>query len=52
LRARLAENRSTCPLFDTARTARNLESAYRQMQQRREAGLAPAPLAVADTGSP
>ena len=47
LRARLAQNRSSCALFDTAGTARNLEAAYRLMQQRRDAGLPPAPLAAA-----
>jgi predicted O-linked N-acetylglucosamine transferase (SPINDLY family) len=31
LRAKLIANRSRCPLFDTARFTRDLESAYRQM---------------------
>jgi predicted O-linked N-acetylglucosamine transferase (SPINDLY family) len=47
LRDRLAQHRTSCPLFDTARSARDLEAAYRAMQRRREAGLPPAPFAVA-----
>jgi len=52
LRARLAHNRLTCPLFDTARFARNLEAAYRRMQQCRVDGLMPAAFAVAETMPP
>jgi hypothetical protein len=52
LRARLARNRLTCPLFDTARFARNLEAAYHRMQQCRIDGLTPAAFAVAETMPP
>lgn len=41
LRARLAANRRTQPLFDTARTTRHIEAAYRAMWARHEAGLGP-----------
>jgi protein O-GlcNAc transferase len=41
LRHRLAENRLTWPLFDTARYARRLEAAFAMMVERREKGLAP-----------
>jgi len=39
LRHRLQSTRDTMPLFDTPRFARNLETAYRQMWQRRQDGL-------------
>jgi predicted O-linked N-acetylglucosamine transferase (SPINDLY family) len=42
LRAKLAQPRARGALFDTARYARNLESAYRAMHQRRLEGLPPA----------
>ena len=32
LRDRLAQNRSTCPLFDVDRFRRHIETAYTQMQ--------------------
>jgi protein O-GlcNAc transferase len=41
MKARLARNRTTMPLFDSPRFARNLESVYRAVWTRREAGLAP-----------
>ena len=41
IRQRLAENRLTQPLFDTAQFTRHLESAYTAMEQRQRAGLAP-----------
>ena len=41
LRAKLAQNRDTCPLFDTARFTRHLETAYRIMAARQHAGSAP-----------
>ena len=41
IRARLAANRSTAPLFDTDRYARHLESAYLQMYERHQADLMP-----------
>jgi predicted O-linked N-acetylglucosamine transferase (SPINDLY family) len=46
IRARLAQNRGTCPLFDTARFTRNLEAAYRVMMARARAGAAPQAFAV------
>jgi len=42
LRARLAENRKTAPLFDSAGYARALEQAYAAVHRRRVEGLAPA----------
>jgi predicted O-linked N-acetylglucosamine transferase (SPINDLY family) len=47
LRARLAESRATCPLFDAPRYCRNLEAAFSVMRERQQAGESPAPLAVA-----
>jgi predicted O-linked N-acetylglucosamine transferase (SPINDLY family) len=41
LRARLARNRLSQPLFDTAAYTRALESAYRQMHARAARGEAP-----------
>jgi len=41
LRGKLAANRTTYPLFDTARFARHIESAYAAMWGRHQAGLAP-----------
>jgi protein O-GlcNAc transferase len=38
LRARLARNKWTHPLFDTERFARNIEAAYRQMWETWRAG--------------
>ncbi|MCF4129637.1 O-linked N-acetylglucosamine transferase family protein [Methylobacterium sp. SyP6R] len=46
LRRRLAEGRETCPLFDTPRFVRHLESAWRRMWRRQAAGLPPAPFRV------
>jgi len=46
LRARLADNHATCPLFDAERYTRGLEAAFVLMWQRAERGLAPVPLAV------
>ncbi|MDP6621266.1 MAG: tetratricopeptide repeat protein [Alphaproteobacteria bacterium] len=45
-RAKLAEKRTTAPLFDTPRFARNLEALYRQAWQRHVAGQSPTPLIV------
>jgi predicted O-linked N-acetylglucosamine transferase (SPINDLY family) len=42
LRVTIAQARSTTALFDTARYARNLESAYEQVHDRYHAGAAPA----------
>ncbi len=46
LRARLAQNRSTHPLFDTDRYRRHLEAAYEAMWERSQAGLAAASFTV------
>jgi len=41
IRRKLADNRTTQPLFDTARYARYLEQAYLRMHDRYRAGLPP-----------
>jgi protein O-GlcNAc transferase len=46
LKARLAENRATCALFDSARFRRHLEAAYQTMWQRHQAGMPPESFAV------
>ncbi|HXJ01958.1 MAG TPA: hypothetical protein VNH44_12105, partial [Micropepsaceae bacterium] len=46
IKAKLAANRSTCALFDTARFTRNLERAFTRMVERRRQGLAPQSFAV------
>ena len=46
IKAKLARDRDTCALFDTARYTRNLEAAYAQMWQRHCNGEAPTHLAV------
>jgi predicted O-linked N-acetylglucosamine transferase (SPINDLY family) len=46
VKAKLARNRLTCPLFDTTRFARNLEAAYARMWKRYENGDQPEPFAV------
>ncbi len=46
LRARLAQNRATHPLFDTDRYRRHLEAAYATMWERSQAGLAAASFTV------
>ncbi len=46
LRARLARNRLTCPLFDTDRFRRHLESAYATMRDISERGERPRAFAV------
>jgi predicted O-linked N-acetylglucosamine transferase (SPINDLY family) len=55
IRERLARNRLTQPLFDTALFARHIEGAYTAMWQRHQAGLPPehitVPLAAEDVGS-
>jgi protein O-GlcNAc transferase len=57
LRARIAENRLTFPLFDTERSTRALEAAYQQMCEIRRGGQAPTAFSIlasdaqiADTG--
>lgn len=47
LRSRLAANRTTAPLFDTAGHTRGLESAYAVMHKRAEQGLTPEAFDVA-----
>jgi protein O-GlcNAc transferase len=47
IRRKLAANRATTPLFDTALFARRIEAAYAAMQQRHRAGLAPANISIA-----
>jgi predicted O-linked N-acetylglucosamine transferase (SPINDLY family) len=46
VRAKLAANRDSCALFDTARFTRNLEAAYAQMWRREQNGEAPASFAA------
>jgi predicted O-linked N-acetylglucosamine transferase (SPINDLY family) len=46
LRDRLAQGRSTCPLFDTGRFTRGIERAYVAMMQRLHDGLAPDHLVI------
>jgi predicted O-linked N-acetylglucosamine transferase (SPINDLY family) len=41
LKARLAENRTTCPLFNTHLFTQHIESAYRAAYDRYHEGLAP-----------
>jgi len=50
LRARLARNRATHPLFDTGRYRRHLEAAYTTMWERHQGGLPPATFDVAPLG--
>jgi protein O-GlcNAc transferase len=46
LRARLAQNRLTYPLFNTDRCRRHIEAAYQTMWERSRRGEAPAPFRV------
>lgn len=46
IRAKLAERRLVAPLFDTLKTTRYIEAAFRTMRERRAAGLAPQHFAV------
>jgi predicted O-linked N-acetylglucosamine transferase (SPINDLY family) len=48
LKAKLAANRNTAPLFQTAAYTRHLERAYRQMWERYQRGEPPAAFAVDD----
>lgn len=50
IRNRLARNRLTTPLFDTARFARHLEAAFRTMHERHRAGLPPDHIRVDGSG--
>jgi predicted O-linked N-acetylglucosamine transferase (SPINDLY family) len=47
VKVKLAANRETTPLFDTARFTTNLERAFAHMTERQRAGLAPHSFAVA-----
>ena len=46
LKLKLARNRNTLPLFDTAAYTRNLEMAYRTMSERLQAGQPPKSFSV------
>jgi predicted O-linked N-acetylglucosamine transferase (SPINDLY family) len=46
LRKKLALNRDTCALFDTARFTRHFEAALTTMRERQRAGQSPAPFTV------
>lgn len=50
IKSRLAENRVKCPLFDTARYARDIEAAYTQMWERSQKGKPPQGFEVASSG--
>ena len=50
IKAKLAANRDTTALFDTARLTRHLEAAYATMVERHRRGEAPAAFAVAPFG--
>jgi len=50
IRAKLADNRRAAPLFDTARFARDLETAFATMWERQQRGDPPAAFAVAASG--
>ena len=50
LREKLARNRAAAPLFDTDRTRRSIEAAYRQMLQLAKRGEPPASFAVTPDG--
>ena len=47
IKAKLARNRTSFPLFDTERFTRQLEAAYTAMWERFQRGEAPAHIAVA-----
>jgi predicted O-linked N-acetylglucosamine transferase (SPINDLY family) len=47
IRAKLAANRLTTPLFDTARFTRQIEAAYTAMHARQQAGLGPDDIVLA-----
>ncbi|MCO5065587.1 MAG: tetratricopeptide repeat protein [Rhizobiaceae bacterium] len=50
IRTKLAQNRSTAPLFDTRRTTRAIEEAYRLAHQRQIDGLPPAHIDLSGMG--
>jgi predicted O-linked N-acetylglucosamine transferase (SPINDLY family) len=49
-RLRLAQNRATCPLFDTDRFRRHIESAYTTMWELQQRGERPASFSVEPVG--
>jgi protein O-GlcNAc transferase len=51
LKAKLARNKSTHPLFDTVRFTKNLEAAFLAMCERRQRGEAPASFTVERPGA-
>jgi protein O-GlcNAc transferase len=51
VRAKLARNRGTEPLFDTARVTRNLEAAYTIMWDRTQRHEAPESFSVSDASA-
>jgi predicted O-linked N-acetylglucosamine transferase (SPINDLY family) len=52
LRAKLARNRDTCPLFDTERITRHIEAAYAAMFERPQRGETPASFSLNRDGTP
>jgi protein O-GlcNAc transferase len=50
LREKLARNKASAPLFDTDRTRKSIEAAYRQMLQRAKRGEPPASFTVKEAG--
>jgi protein O-GlcNAc transferase len=50
IKARLSANRGSCPLFDTARFTRHIESAFRTMYDRHQRGERPEHLDVVGIG--
>jgi protein O-GlcNAc transferase len=50
IKARLSANRGSCPLFDTARFSRHIESAFRTMYDRHQRGERPEHLDVVAIG--
>jgi predicted O-linked N-acetylglucosamine transferase (SPINDLY family) len=50
IKARLARNRTTCPLFNTQRLARHIEAAYTTMWETWQRGEAPKSFSVEPIG--
>jgi protein O-GlcNAc transferase len=50
IKAKLAQNRATCPLFDTDRFCRHIESAYETMWRRSQQGEPPTGFSVTPIG--
>ena len=50
IKQKLAQNRLTTPLFDTARWTRHVEAAFAQMHASSQRGEAPAAFSVAPIG--